>query len=60
VATLEQEVAGADGLAVAGAILHGVGLPACIATADAAARRIAAYLAAAHGGAQVCGETMGS
>jgi protoporphyrinogen/coproporphyrinogen III oxidase len=60
VATLEQEVAGADGLAVAGAILHGIGLPACIATADAAARRIAAYLAAAHGGAQVCGETMGS
>jgi oxygen-dependent protoporphyrinogen oxidase len=60
VAVLEREVAACAGLAVAGATLHGVGLPACIATADAAARRIAEYLtgvpapAAAHGG------TMGS
>ena len=44
VATLEREVASSTGLAVAGATLHGVGLPACIATADAAARRIAEYL----------------
>jgi oxygen-dependent protoporphyrinogen oxidase len=44
VATMEREVAGAAGLAVAGATLHGIGLPACIATADAAARRIAGYL----------------
>jgi oxygen-dependent protoporphyrinogen oxidase len=44
VAALERAVAGWAGLAVAGATLHGVGLPACIATADAAARRIAGYL----------------
>ncbi|MGH3871267.1 MAG: protoporphyrinogen oxidase [Pseudonocardiaceae bacterium] len=44
VAALERAIAGWAGLAVAGATLHGVGLPACIATADAAARRIAAYL----------------
>ncbi|CAA9210119.1 MAG: hypothetical protein AVDCRST_MAG54-58, partial [uncultured Actinomycetospora sp.] len=30
----------------AGAALHGVGVPACLATADAAARRVAAHLAA--------------
>ncbi|HKR48550.1 MAG TPA: protoporphyrinogen oxidase, partial [Pseudonocardiaceae bacterium] len=52
VSALERDVAGAPGLAVAGATLHGVGLPACIATADAAARRIAAYL-------NDRGETMG-
>ncbi|MGH3768507.1 MAG: protoporphyrinogen oxidase, partial [Pseudonocardiaceae bacterium] len=54
VAALERAIAGWAGLAVAGAALHGVGLPACIATADAAARRIAGYLsdvtAAAGGG----------
>ncbi|MGH3832036.1 MAG: protoporphyrinogen oxidase [Pseudonocardiaceae bacterium] len=44
VAALERDVARSAGLAVAGATLHGVGLPACIATADAAARRIAEYL----------------
>ncbi len=44
VATLEREVAGLAGLAIAGALLHGVGVPACIGTADAAARRIAGYL----------------
>jgi protoporphyrinogen/coproporphyrinogen III oxidase len=44
VATLEREVAGLAGLAIAGALLHGVGVPACISTADAAARRIAGYL----------------
>ena len=60
VAALERDVTGSAGLAVAGATLHGIGVPACIATADAAARRIAGYLtgltapAAAHGG------TMGS
>ncbi|HEY6422521.1 MAG TPA: FAD-dependent oxidoreductase, partial [Pseudonocardiaceae bacterium] len=46
VAALEREVAGVPGLAVAGATLHGVGVSACIGTADVAARRIAAYLAA--------------
>jgi protoporphyrinogen/coproporphyrinogen III oxidase len=34
------------GLAVAGALLRGVGVPACIASADAAAQRIAAHLGA--------------
>ncbi|GLZ54616.1 protoporphyrinogen oxidase [Actinomycetospora sp. NBRC 106378] len=36
------------GLAVAGAALHGVGVPACLATGDAAAARIAAHLAASR------------
>ncbi len=44
VATLEAAVAAQPGLDVAGATLHGVGLPACIATADAAAERIADHL----------------
>ncbi|WP_037357536.1 protoporphyrinogen oxidase [Amycolatopsis orientalis] len=41
---IETAVAEVPGLAVAGATLHGVGLPACVATADAAARRIAEQL----------------
>ncbi len=41
---IEKAVAGVPGLAVAGATLHGVGLPACVATAEAAAQRIAAHL----------------
>lgn len=45
VAVIEAAVDGQPGLAVAGAALHGVGIPACIATADAAAERIAAHLA---------------
>lgn len=50
VATIEAAVADVAGLAVAGAALHGVGVPACIATADAAAHRVAAHLRAhAHG-----------
>ncbi|GAA3531612.1 protoporphyrinogen oxidase [Amycolatopsis ultiminotia] len=44
VARIEEAVSAAPGLAVAGATLHGVGLPACVATADAAARRIAGQL----------------
>ena len=65
VAALEREIAGSAGLAVAGATLHGVGLPACIGTADTAARRIVGYLNdrraanAAHGGVEVPGGTMG-
>ncbi|MEJ2890655.1 protoporphyrinogen oxidase [Actinomycetospora aeridis] len=43
---LERGVAALPGLAVAGATLHGVGVPACLATADAAARRVADHLAA--------------
>lgn len=40
VARIEQAVAEVPGLAIAGAALHGVGIPACIATATAAASRI--------------------
>ncbi|MHC1563063.1 protoporphyrinogen oxidase [Actinomycetospora sp. C-140] len=44
VAALEDGVAALPGLAVAGAALRGVGVPACLATADAAAERVAAHL----------------
>ncbi|GAB3007721.1 protoporphyrinogen oxidase [Amycolatopsis acidiphila] len=40
VARVERAVAEVPGLAIAGAALHGVGIPACIATATAAASRI--------------------
>jgi protoporphyrinogen/coproporphyrinogen III oxidase len=43
------------GLAVAGSALHGVGVPACVATARAAAERIGAHLGAARLGATVPG-----
>jgi protoporphyrinogen/coproporphyrinogen III oxidase len=46
VAAIEAEVARLPGFAVAGAALHGVGIAACIGTADAAAARIAAHLRA--------------
>lgn len=46
VAALEDGVAALPGLAVAGAALHGVGVPACLATGDAAAERVAAHLRA--------------
>jgi oxygen-dependent protoporphyrinogen oxidase len=65
VAALEREIAGSAGLAVAGATLHGVGLPACIGTADTAARHIFEYLTdrraagAVRGGVDVPGGTMG-
>ncbi|GAA1313273.1 protoporphyrinogen oxidase [Saccharothrix xinjiangensis] len=41
---VEDAVAGVPGLAVAGATLHGVGIPACIATGDAAAARVASHV----------------
>jgi len=41
---IEQAVADVPGLAVAGATLHGVGIPACIATGDAAAAGVAAHV----------------
>jgi protoporphyrinogen/coproporphyrinogen III oxidase len=44
VADLENAVAAVPGLAVAGAILGGVGIPACIGTGNVAAVRIAAHL----------------
>lgn len=46
VADIERAVAGLPGLAVAGASLRGVGIPACIDTGGAAADRVAAYLLA--------------
>ncbi|MBB3051189.1 oxygen-dependent protoporphyrinogen oxidase [Prauserella isguenensis] len=45
VARIEEAVSALPGLAVAGAALHGVGIPACIGTGDAAARRVAARVA---------------
>ncbi|MFD3508506.1 protoporphyrinogen oxidase [Nocardia sp. NPDC058666] len=45
IATLESALAPLDGLAVAGAYLHGVGVPACVASGTAAADRIATALA---------------
>ncbi|QWF76880.1 protoporphyrinogen oxidase [Amycolatopsis sp. CA-230715] len=42
VARIERAVAEAGGLAVTGAALHGVGIPACIATATAAATTVTA------------------
>ncbi|MEV4151764.1 protoporphyrinogen oxidase [Nocardia salmonicida] len=45
IATLESAIAALDGLAVAGAYLHGVGVPACVASGTAAAERVAtAYI----------------
>ncbi|PRY30997.1 protoporphyrinogen oxidase [Umezawaea tangerina] len=44
VSGIEQAVAELPGVAVAGASLHGVGVPACIATADSAAARVAAHV----------------
>jgi protoporphyrinogen/coproporphyrinogen III oxidase len=44
VAVIETAVGTVPGLAVAGACLHGVGVPACIATSQAAAARVAAHL----------------
>ncbi len=48
VRAVEDAVAALPGLAVAGAALHGVGVPACVGTARAAAERAAASLTAAH------------
>jgi oxygen-dependent protoporphyrinogen oxidase len=45
VAAIEAAVAALPGLAVAGAALHGVGVPACVATARAAAERVAGWAA---------------
>jgi oxygen-dependent protoporphyrinogen oxidase len=43
VAEIESAIANLDGLAIAGAYLHGVGVPACVASGAAAAHRIAAW-----------------
>lgn len=44
VGTVQRAVAEQPGLAIAGATWHGVGVPACIGTAETAARRLADYL----------------
>lgn len=44
IAEIELAIADFDGLAVAGAYLHGVGVPACVASGTAAAHRIASIL----------------
>jgi oxygen-dependent protoporphyrinogen oxidase len=48
VRAVEDAVAALPGLAVAGAALHGVGVPACIGTARAAAERVVRQAAATH------------
>lgn len=45
VAEIERAVAAVPGLAVAGAAFRGVGIPACVRAATAAAERVAAHLA---------------
>jgi oxygen-dependent protoporphyrinogen oxidase len=55
VAAVRAAVSGQPGLAVCGAAYDGIGIPACVATAELAARQITAYLAgrapaAAHRG----------
>jgi oxygen-dependent protoporphyrinogen oxidase len=50
VRAIEDAVAALPGLAVAGAALHGVGVPACVGTARAAAERVAAQVPVAGWG----------
>lgn len=45
VAEIERDVAGLDGVEVSGALLHGVGVPACVASATTAATRLAERVA---------------
>lgn len=45
VAAFESEIASVEGLEVAGAMLHGVGVPACVASGTAAAARLASEVA---------------
>ncbi|SFQ60531.1 oxygen-dependent protoporphyrinogen oxidase [Amycolatopsis arida] len=55
VARVERAVAEVPGLAVAGASLHGVGIAACVATAEAAARALAAGVGGGAGGGLAAG-----
>ncbi|AHI00166.1 protoporphyrinogen oxidase [Kutzneria albida] len=57
VSAIEAAVREVPGLAVAGASLHGVGVPACIATSQAAAARVAAHLLGRY---RPTGGTMGA
>ncbi|MEU7818922.1 protoporphyrinogen oxidase [Pseudonocardia sp. NPDC049154] len=50
VAALEAAVAPVPGLEVVGAALHGVGVPACVGTARAAAERLAGVVGTSNGG----------
>jgi len=50
VATIRATVAAQPGLAVCGAAYDGVGIPACVATARAAASQVMAFLAARPSG----------
>ncbi|MEU4340631.1 protoporphyrinogen oxidase [Nocardia sp. NPDC023852] len=50
IAAVETEIGSLDGLAVAGAYLHGVGVPACVASGTAAAHRIATGSSASTAG----------
>ncbi|MFD1814010.1 protoporphyrinogen oxidase [Rhodococcus gannanensis] len=45
VAALESAIAAVDGIEIAGAMLHGVGVPACVASATGAATRLAERVA---------------
>ena len=45
VGALDAAVAEVDGLEIAGAMLHGVGVPACVASGTTAAARLAARMA---------------
>jgi oxygen-dependent protoporphyrinogen oxidase len=57
VARIRDSVASQPGLAVCGAVYDGVGIPACIASARAAAGRIASYLRDSHHGPAPVGST---
>ncbi len=58
VRAIEDAAAAVPGLAVAGAALHGVGVPACVGTARAAAERVAARLADGRMGAWPAATTL--
>ena len=57
VARIRDSVASQPGLAVCGAVYDGVGIPACVASARAAAGRIASYLRAGQHGPAPVGST---
>ena len=60
VANVEEEVAALDGLAVAGAALRGVGIPACIGSGRSAARLVLGSLSGGRAGAGGPGGTGGT
>ncbi len=60
VAQVEEEVAGLGGLALAGAALRGVGIPACIGSGRTAARLVLGSLSGARGASGRSGTSGGS